>query len=85
MTTVVGEGRDGASPILFAVVRRKRAKRILTIIAEVSPTAFVTVDGVDRAMGGSFGSGIADPTRRNLPGVLATIGPSTAAEARRAA
>ena len=84
VTTVVGEGRDGASPILFAVVRRKRAKKVLALVAEVSPTAFVTVDGVDRAMGGSLGASMtgSGPMRRNLPGVLATIGPATAAEAR---
>ena len=56
VTQIMGEGRDGPVPILFVVLRRKRAKTVLRIVREVAPRAFVTVEGVGQAIGGTLPS-----------------------------
>lgn len=54
VTQVMGEGRDGPVPILFVVLRRKRAREVLQVIREIAPRAFVTVEGVSQAIGGTL-------------------------------
>ena len=54
VTRVMGEGRDGPVPVLFVVARRKRAKAVLRLVRELSPQAFVTVDSVGQAIGGTL-------------------------------
>ena len=54
VTSVAGEGRDGPSPILFAVIRRKRTPGVLRAIREVAPQAFVTLDSVGQAINGTI-------------------------------
>ena len=54
VTIVMGEGRDGPVPILFVVVRRKRARKALRVIRQIAPKAFITVDSVGQAIGGTI-------------------------------
>lgn len=56
VTRVMGEGRDGPVPVLFVVVRRKRARRTLKMLRQISPKAFITVDSVAQAIGGTIPS-----------------------------
>lgn len=56
VTRVMGEGRDGPVPVLFVVVRRKRARKTLKMLRKVSPKAFITVDSVGQAIGGTIPS-----------------------------
>ena len=52
VTLVAGEGREGEQEILFIVALRRRAKELLDLIRRVDDGAFVTVDPVQKAMGG---------------------------------
>ena len=52
VTVVVGEGREGEQDILFIVALRRRAQELLDLIRRVDDGAFVTVDPVNKAMGG---------------------------------
>ena len=52
VTLVRGEGLEGEVPILFIVVPRRRAEEVLELIQAESPRAFVTVEAVQRAIGG---------------------------------
>ncbi|HFB39458.1 MAG TPA: DUF2179 domain-containing protein [Oceanithermus sp.] len=52
VTVVRGEGRAGEVPILFIVGPRRRAEEVLGVIRAHAPRAFVTVEGVQRAIGG---------------------------------
>lgn len=54
VTRVMGEGRDGPVPVLFVVVRRKRARKTLKMLRKTSPRAFITVDSVGQAIGGTI-------------------------------
>ncbi len=56
VTVVHGEGRAGEVPILFVVVPRRRAEAVLATIRRHAPRAFVTVEGVQRAIGGHLPS-----------------------------
>ena len=56
VTLVRGEGREGEVPILFIVVPRRKAEAVLALIRERAPRAFVTVEGVQRAIGGHLPS-----------------------------
>lgn len=67
VTTVLGQGRDGPSPILFVVIRRKRTKRILRLVRDLSPRAFVTVESVGQAINGTI------PTPPSLAGRLSGL------------
>jgi uncharacterized protein YebE (UPF0316 family) len=52
-TTVVrGEGQAGEVFVLFVVSTRKRGPRVLQIVQEVEPKAFITIDPIHRAIGG---------------------------------
>ena len=53
VTAVEGHGgRDSHVLILFVVSPRRRGKRLLALIQEVDPDAFVTTDAVNLAAGG---------------------------------
>lgn len=52
VTSIEAKGRDGDVGLLFSVVELKEAKRVLEIVREVDPRAFVLSEPVDRAMGG---------------------------------
>ena len=52
VTVVNGEGREGEQEILFIVALRRRAQELLELIRRVDDGAFVTVDPVNKAMGG---------------------------------
>lgn len=54
VTQLMGEGRDGPVPILFVVLRRKRARSVLATVRQIAPRAFVTVEGVSQAIGGTL-------------------------------
>lgn len=54
VTQIMGEGRDGPVPILFVVLRRKRTGIVLRLVREIAPRAFVTVENVGQAIGGTL-------------------------------
>lgn len=61
VTSVRGEGRNGELTILFIVAPRKRAPRLLELIREHDPSAFITIDPVHKAYGGFIPSVAAAP------------------------
>lgn len=52
VTVLTGEGRQGDQDILFIVALRRRGPELLSLIRRVDDGAFVTVDPVQKAMGG---------------------------------
>jgi uncharacterized protein YebE (UPF0316 family) len=52
VTLVSGEGREGEQEILFIVALRRRAQELLDLIRGIDEAAFVTIDPVQKAMGG---------------------------------
>lgn len=52
VTLVSGEGREGEQEILFIVALRRRGQELLELIRRVDVGAFVTIDPVQKAMGG---------------------------------
>ena len=52
VTLLTGEGREGEQEILFIVTLRRRGEELLDIIRRVDDGAFVTIDPVQKAMGG---------------------------------
>ena len=52
VTVVSGHGREGEQEILFIVALRRRAQELLNLIRRVDDGAFVTIDPVQKAMGG---------------------------------
>jgi uncharacterized protein YebE (UPF0316 family) len=52
VTLLTGEGREGEQEILFIVALRRRAQELLDLIRRVDHAAFVTIDPVQKAMGG---------------------------------
>jgi uncharacterized protein YebE (UPF0316 family) len=52
VTVVSGHGREGEQEILFIVALRRRAQELLNLIRRVDEGAFVTIDPVQKAMGG---------------------------------
>lgn len=52
-TTIVrGEGQGGEVFILFIVSTRKRGPQVLSIVQEIEPKAFITIDPIQQAFGG---------------------------------
>lgn len=63
VTTFVGEGRDGEVRLVFTIIRRKQLPKVIAIINDVSPNAFVSVadvrsarEGIIQGSGYSLGS-----------------------------
>jgi uncharacterized protein YebE (UPF0316 family) len=52
VTLVTGEGREGEQEILFIVALRRRAQELLDLVRRLDEGAFVTIDPVQKAMGG---------------------------------
>ncbi|MEM9754238.1 MAG: DUF2179 domain-containing protein, partial [Planctomycetota bacterium] len=52
VTEVAGEGRDGPTPILFLVVRRKKVKHVVAAVTAEAPSAFVTIEGAGKVING---------------------------------
>jgi uncharacterized protein YebE (UPF0316 family) len=52
VTVVNGQGRAGEQAILFVVALRRRGRELLDLIRRLDDDAFVTVDPVNRAIGG---------------------------------
>jgi uncharacterized protein YebE (UPF0316 family) len=52
VTALSGEGRGGEQDILFIVALRRRGQELLELIRRVDDGAFVTIDPVQKAMGG---------------------------------
>ncbi len=52
VTVVAGEGKVGGVAILFIVAPRRKTGELLEAIRAHDPKAFVTVEGVQRAIGG---------------------------------
>jgi uncharacterized protein YebE (UPF0316 family) len=56
VTEFAGSGRDGAVSILNSVVERRHLKEVLSIITEIDPDAFVTVEEPRVLLGGLLAS-----------------------------
>ncbi len=52
VTVVQGQGKDGPVPILFSVVNRDVAHEAMGVIRKIAPQSFITVEQVERAVGG---------------------------------
>jgi len=51
VTQIEGVGLRGAVEIAYSVVRRRKLDDVMTIIGEVAPNAFVTIERAERATG----------------------------------
>ncbi|HZN65987.1 MAG TPA: DUF5698 domain-containing protein [Tepidisphaeraceae bacterium] len=61
VTVLAGEGREGEQAIHFIVTLRRRGRELLDLVRGVDDDAFITVDPVQRAMGGYLPvSGVAE-------------------------
>jgi uncharacterized protein YebE (UPF0316 family) len=63
VTVLLGEGREGEQEILFVVALRKRAQELLDLIRRVDDGAFVTIEPVQKAMGGYLPASGATPSQ----------------------
>ena len=62
VTSLNGQGRDGAEVVvLFVVAPRRRQRLVLENIQHIDPDAFITVEPVNQAIGGYPTSAAADP------------------------
>jgi uncharacterized protein YebE (UPF0316 family) len=52
VTVMPGEGRGGEQAILFVVALRRRGRELLELVRKADEGAFVTVDAVNKAIGG---------------------------------
>lgn len=52
VTAIPGEGRERNIKILFIVSPRKRGDELLKTVQAIDPRAFITIDPVNRAIGG---------------------------------
>jgi uncharacterized protein YebE (UPF0316 family) len=64
VTLVTGEGREGEQEVLFIVALRRRANELLELIRRVDEAAFVTIDPVQKAMGGYLPATAASQMRK---------------------
>jgi uncharacterized protein YebE (UPF0316 family) len=64
VTLVTGEGREGEQEILFIVAIRRRAQELLNLVRRVDDGAFVTIDPVQKAMGGYLPATAASQMRK---------------------
>ena len=54
LTTMTAEGSKGFVKIVVLVIKRKNLRKVLTIIRNVSPKIFVSVEQVQSVKGGNF-------------------------------
>lgn len=52
VTAIQGQGRDGNVLVIFVVTQRRRGKHLLSLIQQIDPEAFITVEPVAQAIGG---------------------------------
>ncbi len=52
VTEIRGEGKEGPVSLIFVVSQRRQLKKLLRMIEEHNPAAFVTVENTQRARGG---------------------------------
>lgn len=52
VTIMQGEGMEGQVCLLFVVAPRRRERELLTLIEQLDPESFVTLDAVNHALGG---------------------------------
>ncbi len=67
-TVVPGEGADGKESVVFTVLERQELESLLTKLKEILPTAFYTVEKVNRAAEG--GTVVQESTRWGIVGWL---------------
>ena len=58
VTQLRAEGRSGEVEVAVLVIRRRALDPILTLVHELAPASFVTVERVDRTTGGPFAEGV---------------------------
>lgn len=71
-THVSAEGPDGHENLVFTVLERERLEDLLTNLKEILPTAFYTVEKVNRA-GESGPLVVQESTRRNIGSWLRSV------------
>jgi uncharacterized protein YebE (UPF0316 family) len=52
VTVLPGEGRAGGQNVLFIVAHRRRSRELLQLVEQMDEQAFVTIDPVNKAIGG---------------------------------
>ena len=52
VTLISGEGRDGAVPILFSLVKREAGPGVIELVRSTDAKAFVVSEPINRALGG---------------------------------
>jgi uncharacterized protein YebE (UPF0316 family) len=63
VTVLTGEGREGEQEILFVVALRRRAQELLDLVRRIDDGAFVTIEPVQKAMGGYLPASGATPSQ----------------------
>jgi uncharacterized protein YebE (UPF0316 family) len=56
VTELSGTGRGGPVEVSLVVIRRRQLNALRTLITELAPGAFMTVERADRPAGGTFGA-----------------------------
>ena len=57
VTTMNGEGKEGPVTIMYTVVKKKIAKKVISIIDDIDPQAFVTMNDAKHMYRGFFNFG----------------------------
>jgi uncharacterized protein YebE (UPF0316 family) len=60
VTRLDGSGQKGPVEVSFMVIKRRRLGEVKAMLAELAPEAFITVERVDRADGGSAGGNLGE-------------------------
>jgi uncharacterized protein YebE (UPF0316 family) len=63
VTRVEGEGKSGAVNLIYTFVKRRDVEQVLSIIHELKPNAFVSMEEVRSTEKGIFPSGMAAQAR----------------------
>ena len=66
VTTVAGEGKTGMVHLIYTFVKRRDVEAVLSIIHELKPNAFVSMEEVRSTEKGIFPSGMAAQARGSL-------------------
>ena len=52
VTRLAGEGRSGEVNVLFVIAARRRGDELIKIVQAIDPSAFITIDPINKAIGG---------------------------------
>jgi uncharacterized protein YebE (UPF0316 family) len=52
VTRLPGEGRSGEVNVLFVIAPRRRGDALIALVQRIDPDAFITIDPIQRAIGG---------------------------------